>query len=95
MGYQFVINNRWTIDMVFIGPSLSRYHLKARLDGDFDFDEEDLIEHELLLGLLERFPLLKELLEDEEIDLQGSNNKWAPGFRYQLNLGYRFGGGKK
>jgi hypothetical protein len=69
--------------------------LKARLDGDFDFDEEDLIEHELLLGLLERFPLLKELLEDEEIDLQGSNNKWAPGFRYQLNLGYRFGGGKK
>lgn len=95
MGYQFVLNNRWTIDMVFIGPSISRYHLKARLDGDFDIDEEDLIGHELLLGLLDRFPLLKELLEDEEIDLQGSNNKWAPGFRYQLNLGYRFGGGKK
>jgi hypothetical protein len=35
MGYQFVINNRWTIDMVFIGPSLSQYYLKARLDGDF------------------------------------------------------------
>ncbi len=94
MGYQFVINNRWTIDMVFIGPSLSRYHLKARLDSDFDFDE-DLIENELLLGLLDRFPLLKELLDDEEIDLHGNNSKWAPGFRYQLNVGYRFGGGKK
>jgi len=95
MGYQFVLNNRWTIDMVFIGPSLSRYHLKARLDGDFSKDEEDLIGNELLLGLLDRFPLLKELLDDEEIDLHGNNNKWAPGFRYQLNLGYRFGGGKK
>lgn len=94
MGYQFVLNNRWTIDMVFIGPSLSQYHLKARLNGDFDIDEEDLIGREILLGLLDRFPLLKELLDDEEIDLHGSNNKWAPGFRYQLNLGYRFGGGK-
>jgi len=95
MGYQFVINNRWTIDMVFIGPSLSQYYLKARLDGDFDLDEEDLIGHEILLALLDRFPVLKELLDDEEIKLNGSTDKWAGGFRYQLNLGYRFGGGKQ
>ncbi len=95
MGYQFVLNNRWTIDMVFIGPSLSQYRLKANLDGDFDPEEGDLIKKELLLGLLDRFPLLKELLDDKEIDLSGSTSRWAPGFRYQLNFGYRFGGGKK
>ncbi len=95
MGYQFVINNRWTIDMVFIGPSLSQYRLKIRLDGEFDSVDTELIENELLLGLLDKFPLLKDFLDDQEIDIHGNNIKWAPGFRYQLNLGYRFGKSKK
>ncbi len=95
MGYQFVINNRWTIDMVFIGPSLSQYYLKIKLDGEFDSVDTDLIENELLLGLLDKFPLLKDFLDDQEINLNGTNNKWAPGFRYQLNLGYRFGKSRK
>ena len=95
MGYQFVLNNRWTIDLVFIGPSLSQYRLRTKLDNNFDPDELDLIEEELLNNLLDRFPLLKELLDEEEIDINGTTSKWAPGFRYQLNLGYRFGGKRK
>jgi hypothetical protein len=91
MGYQFVFNNRWTLEFIFLGPSISRYSLDLKLDGDFDIDEEDIIKDELLLALLDRFPLIKELLTDKEINLRGRSNTWAPGFRYQLNVGYRFG----
>jgi hypothetical protein len=91
LGYQFVINNRWTIDMVVIGLSVSNYNLKANIDGNISPSDEDLVKGELLEALLERFPVLEDLLEDKEIDVRGTNSAWAPGFRYQLNFGYRFG----
>ena len=34
-GYQFVINDRFTIDLTFIGPSVARYAAKFQLDGNF------------------------------------------------------------
>jgi hypothetical protein len=77
--------------VVFIGPSVSNYSLKIKLDGSYDVNEEETIKDEILLALLDRFPLIKELLTDKEIDLRGRSSKLAPGFRYQLNVGYRFG----
>jgi hypothetical protein len=91
LGYQFVFNDRWSIDVVFIGPSVSNYSLKIKLDGSYDVNEEETIKDEILVALLDRFPLIKELLTDKEIDLRGRSSKLAPGFRYQLNVGYRFG----
>lgn len=91
LGYQFVFKDRWTVDLVFIGPSVSNYALKLKLDGNYDVSEEDIIKDEILSALVDRFPLLKELLTDKEIELQGKSSAFAPGFRYQLNVGYRFG----
>lgn len=94
LGYQFVLNNRWTIDMVFIGPSISNYKLKTKMDGNFSFDPDD-ITNEVLLALMDKYPGLSELLTDGEFVSQGKVNKWAYGYRYQLQIGYHFGRKKK
>ncbi len=95
LGYQFVIKNRWTIDMVIIGPSMAYYSMKLKLDGDFDISEEDILENEILKALTDKFPVVKDLLTDRDVNLQGRNSAWSAGFRYQLNVGYHFGRKKK
>ena len=91
LGYQFVIKDRWTIDMIFMGPSVSRYAMKLALDGNYDLSDEDIYEDEILAGLVDRFPVIKDLLTDQSVTLNGKSSRWGAGFRYQLNVGYRFG----
>lgn len=94
LGYQFVLNNRWTIDMVFIGPSISNYRFKANVDGNFTFDPDN-ITNEVLLDLMDKYPGFKDLLTEGEFVSNGKANKWAYGYRYQLQIGYHFGRKKK
>lgn len=94
LGYQFVLGNRWTIDIVAVGPSISKYKAKAQLEGDFTFDPEE-VQSEILKKLLERFPMLEDVLSEEEISSKGTLDNWAYGWRYQFLVGYHFGGGKK
>jgi opacity protein-like surface antigen len=93
LGYQFVIKNRWTIDLIFLGPSVSRYNLGLDLSGDFDSDT--VLENEIIAALADRFPLIKDLITDQSVDLNGTTSTWSGGFRYQVNLGYHFGRSKK
>jgi len=93
LGYQFVINNRWTIDMIFLGPSVAHYSLKLDLTGDFDSDQ--VLENELIAALADRFPIVKDIITDKSVSLNGKTSSWSGGFRYQLNVGYHFGRKKK
>lgn len=90
LGYQFVFNDRWTLDLVLIGPSFSRYNFKVKLDGDFEFDAGD-VENEILQAILEKYPLLTDLLNEKELDSSGTLDTWAFGYKYQFLVGYRFG----
>ncbi len=90
-GYQFVINDRFTIDLTFIGPSLARYGAKFQLDGDFTVDEEHEYQNEILKTLVDRFPGLDELIKNKEVDKNGKVDTWSFGYRYQVLIGYRFG----
>lgn len=90
LGYQFVFNDRWTIDLVLIGPSFSNYRAKFKMEGDFTFDPED-IQNEYLLELIDQFPILEDVLSGEEVDAKGKVDTWALGYRYQFLVGYRFG----
>lgn len=90
LGYQFVISNRWTIDLVFIGPSVSNYKFKATLGGDYTFDTDD-IQNEIILDLIERFPMLEEVIDEKEASSSGRLDVWSYGYRYQLLVGYHFG----
>jgi hypothetical protein len=91
MGYQFLFKDRWTLEFIFMGPALSRYSIDLKLSGNYDVDEKKILADELLTTLVDKFPIIKELLSDKEIKIDGQTNTWAPGFRYQFNVGYRFG----
>ena len=90
LGYQFVFNDRWTLDLVLVGPSITRYNARMRLEGDFEFDAEE-VQNEILNALIDKFPGLDDLLEDKELDSSGKVNVVGIGYRYQFLIGYRFG----
>lgn len=90
LGYQFVLNNRWTVDMVFIGPSFSNYSITNTLGGNYSFDP-DAITNEVILALMERFPKFEDLINEGEIKANGKVDSWGYGYRYQLMVGYHFG----
>ena len=90
LGYQFIINNRWAIDLVFVGPSISHYYYRATLSGTYTFDTED-IQNEIVLDLIDRFPLLEEVINEKEASSGGRLDVWSYGYRYQLHVGYHFG----
>lgn len=93
-GYQFLINNRWSIDMSFIGASASHYRAKMDVTGNFDLEDTE-IEQAILDKLIEKFPLLGDLLEDGQVDQSGTLNNWGLGVRYMAHVGYAFGGSPK
>jgi hypothetical protein len=95
LGYQFVLNNRWTIDLVFVGPSVSRYSIKMDLKGDFNIDEEEFYQNEIVQKLIEAFPMFDDLIQDKSVDADGKSSSWAYGYRYQFLVGYHFGRKKK
>ncbi len=90
MGYQFALSNRWNLDMVFAGPSISNYDIKTKLNGNFSFDPSE-IQNEALQKVMNKFPGLKNLFESETVGTAGRLKKWGMGFRYQVNIAYRFG----
>lgn len=90
VGYQFIFHNRWTVDLVFVGPSFSHYRYTLGLDGNYTFDEED-IQNEIILDLIDRFPMLDEVISGKEATRSGRLDTWAYGYRYQLHIGYHFG----
>jgi hypothetical protein len=94
IGYQFVLNNRWTLDLVFVGPSVSNYRFNAKLDGNYTFDTGD-IQNEIILDLIDTFPLLGEVIDEKEATSKGKLDVWAYGYRYQFQVGYHFGRKKK
>jgi hypothetical protein len=89
-GYQFLFNNRWSLDLVLLGPSFSHYKARMDLDGEFTFDPED-IENEILQELIDRFPGFSDLITDKTISSSGRASTWGYGWRYQFHIGYHFG----
>jgi hypothetical protein len=94
LGYQFVINNRWTIDMVFVGPSISNYSLKSKLEGNYTFDPDN-ITNKVILALIDKYPAFEQLINENEFTSRGRTSKWGLGYRYQFQVGYHFGRKKK
>ncbi len=91
IGYQFVVRDRFTFDFIFFGPSITNYRLNLNMQGDFTIDEENVIINEIL----DSFPLLDELVDDNEVTVHGTNSTWAAGYRLTCMIGYTFGRKKK
>ena len=92
LGYQFNIKNRVTIDLILVGPSASGYNVNMEIVGgaippDEDMDETKEALRDLLFG---KYPWMETLVDEGEVDFNGSKTHWGLGFRYVFQIGYRF-----
>jgi hypothetical protein len=92
LGYQFVLGKKknWTIDCIVVGPSLTKYAVSMKLDGNIDPSKIDETLQKILEGIASKYPLVGDLLKDQEVDFKGKSDTWSAGFRYSIHLGYRF-----
>ena len=92
LGYQFNIKNRFSIDMVLFGPSISSYKLNMDFNSGFLPPYDEWSEGALALRdyLFAQHPWLETLVDDGNIDVRGKKAFWGMGFRYVIQVGYRF-----
>ncbi len=89
-GYQFVIKERFALDLLLFGPSIVNYRFRAKIIGDLSADEENEQLQQYLDILINSFPWLEPFLEGTEIDTSGRLKHSGVGFRYAIMIGYRF-----
>lgn len=91
MGYQFVFWNRISLDLVLIGPGIATYNLKAGINTS-NLSEADKAKfyEKLNEALADKFPGYAWAIDEEEFQTKGSTNTTSLGYRYVIQLGFRF-----
>ncbi|WP_281321815.1 hypothetical protein [Flavobacterium aestivum] len=90
LGYQFVLWDRFVIDCVLFGPSLTRYKYNLKLDGQIPGLDENETFQKIVEAMKEKFPELGNLSNDNDVEKKGVQSITAVGFRYNISIGYRF-----
>jgi len=90
IGYQFVIKDRLTVDLIFMGPSAAIYSAKLKLQGDIDIDKDDEYLNAIRDVLISKFPFLDDLVDKREFNAKGVATGLGPNLRYMIQVGYRF-----
>ena len=89
LGYQFVIHKRFTVDCVLFGPAISSYYFSLKLNGSTSGNQSEQVQ-EILDAIKQKYPILKDLTNGEKVSSSGVSNFWSLGFRYVIQIGYRF-----
>ncbi|TNE31216.1 MAG: DUF3575 domain-containing protein [Bacteroidetes bacterium] len=91
LGYQFVFDERWTVDLIFIGPCFGLYTVNAGIEGDLP---NNITESEAWSTardfLLNSYPGVVDHFENGTFSKSGRSKSWGFNFRYVLQVGYRF-----
>jgi len=90
LGYQFIIKERLSIDLVFLGPSLSVYTTKMTLGGNIDADKENEYLQAIYDILSGTIPGFDQLVSSGSVTARGINMNVGFGLRYLIQIGYRF-----
>lgn len=90
LGYQFVLKNNITIDLIFMGPALSTYSGKLGISGNLQIDKDSEYIQAIYDVLVAKFPGIDKLLEEKTLKDNGSLFTFGPGLRYMIQIGYRF-----
>jgi hypothetical protein len=90
LGYQFVLWDRFVVDCVLFGPSITRYNYNIKLDGNVDGLDENEVFQKIIEKMKDKFPNIGNLTGDEGISKKGVQSITAIGFRYNISIGYRF-----
>lgn len=90
LGYQFVLWDRFVVDCVLFGPSLTRYKFNLKLDGSLPGLDDNEIYQKVIEGIKNKFPGIDGIAGDEGVEKKGVQSITAVGFRYNISIGYRF-----
>lgn len=90
LGYQFQLGKRFLLDFTMFGPGLAFY--KTGIDLDTNLSEEDeLLLIEKINGILaDRIPGYNNVISGDGIEKTGATNTTGFGYRFLINIGYRF-----
>jgi hypothetical protein len=90
MGYQFVFWDRLALNMILLGPGISAYNLKASFGGNLSQADRQKLLDAINDALTEKFPGWGAAIDDGEFQSKGSANTTRFGYRYMVQLGFRF-----
>jgi len=90
LGYQFVIKEKFTVDLIFMGPSYSLYTGRVKFGGDLTIDEESEYLKAIHDMLIARFPYLDDFVKEGSFTNSGFSRNLGYGMRYMIQLGFRF-----
>jgi hypothetical protein len=90
LGYQFVFWKRWTLDLVMVGPSMSYYGGKTEIRGELDANQIHEMNEAFYDKLVERYPGITNMSLDKTFQQTGKLDVFRLGFRYLVQIGFRF-----
>ena len=90
LGYQFIIKKRFSLDLMLMGPSFTRYSFKMNFDAAVALDPDDPFYQGLEKLLSTLVPGSEIILDGAEFDVQGNTDFNFAGFRYGVQIGYVF-----
>jgi hypothetical protein len=90
MGYQFVFWDRLALNMILFGPGISAYNLKASLGSNLSQADRQKLLDAINDALTEKFPGYGGVIDDGEFQAKGSANSTNLGYRYMVQIGFRF-----
>jgi hypothetical protein len=90
LGFQFILWKRLAIDMIMMGPGWWYFSLKTKFDSSLPPEDEELLLEKLNEMLKEKFPGSDFTFQGGGFEAKRSSWTSIPGFRYMINLGFRF-----
>ncbi len=90
LGYQFILYNRFTIDLVLMGPGRWFYNVRPTISTTLSPEDEALLLEEIYDQLIEKLPGGNYLIDDNQITIKNNVSSSSFGFRYLINVGFRF-----
>ena len=90
MGVQFIFWKRLTVDMILMGPGWWYFSMKTNFDTTLTPEDESALLEKLNEMLKEKFPGSDLVIQGGGFEAKRSSWTSIPGFRYMINLGFRF-----
>lgn len=90
LGYQFLLWDRFTVDLLMIGPGLGFYNLNTKVDSNIDAATKEQLYQAVQQLISQRFPGMNYVFADNQVDAGGVLRVTSVGYRYIIHIGYNF-----
>ena len=90
LGYQFIFWDRLAVDFILLGPGLGFYGIKTKLSTTLTANDESLFFEKLNELLADKIPGYEKVIAPVEFSQKGSFKTTTLGYRYLINVGFRF-----